>query len=189
MFTPHPSNLQLTGWKASTEKALQALERLRDDVKGLSGEVEEVKGSLETAGDSIRNEQKETTKVVEKRVAAVKVRRVTCAQKFDSKSGKGFQNLSYKTGMLSNMYSLQAEISDLLSSNRRDMLEAVGRMERRTDEESRRLRALEENVLDIEGDVEVNLNTTAYLENKMLVMERDGERDQFERQVSSVSSM
>ena len=94
MLTPHPSNLQLTGWKASTEKALQALERLRDDVKGLSGEVEEVKGSLETAGDSIRKEQKETTRVVEKRVAAVKVRRVTCTQKFDSKYGKGFRNLS-----------------------------------------------------------------------------------------------
>ena len=63
------------------------------------------------------------------------------------------------------------------------MLDAMGQLERRTDEESRRLRTLEENVLDIEGDVEVNLNTTAYLENKMLVMERDGEKDQFERQV------
>ena len=59
-------------------------------------------------------------------------------------------------------------------------------MERRSDEESRRLRTLEENLLDVEGDVEVNLNTTAYLENKMLVMERDGERDQFERQASCV---
>ena len=78
----------------------------------------------------------------------------------------------------------QAELSDLLSSSRRDALEAVGRLERRTEEESRRLRALEESVVDIEGDVEVNLNTTAFLENKMLVMERDGERDQFERQVS-----
>ena len=62
----------------------------------------------------------------------------------------------------------------------------MGRLERRTEEESRRLRALEESVVDIEGDVEVNLNTTAFLENKMLVMERDGERDQFERQVSCV---
>lgn len=79
----------------------------------------------------------------------------------------------------------QAELSDLLSSSRRDALEAVGRLERRTEEESRRLRALEESVVDIEGDVEVNLNTTAFLENKMLVMERDGERDQFERQVRS----
>lgn len=78
----------------------------------------------------------------------------------------------------------QAELSNMLSSSRRDALEAVGRLERRTEEESRRLRALEENVVDIEGDVEVNLNTTAFLENKMLVMERDGERDQFERQVS-----
>ena len=59
----------------------------------------------------------------------------------------------------------------------------MGRLERRTEEELRRLRALEESVVDIEGDVEVNLNTTAFLENKMLVMERDGERDQFERQV------
>ena len=80
----------------------------------------------------------------------------------------------------------QAELSDLLASNRREMLEAAARLERRTDEESRRLRTLEENVLDVEGDVEVNLNTTAYLENKMLVMERDGERDQFERQASCV---
>ena len=40
-----------------------------------SGEVEEVKERLETARDSIRNEQKEKTKAVEKRVAAVKVHR------------------------------------------------------------------------------------------------------------------
>ena len=68
------------------------------------------------------------------------------------------------------------------------MSEAMGQLDRRTDEESRRLRTLEDSILDIEGDVEVNLNTTAYLENKMLVMERDGEKDQFERQVSFIFS-
>ena len=104
-----------------------------------------------------------------------------------------FVDLISKTVILSNFMrkdsltrDSQAELSDLLASNRREMLEAAARLERRTDEESRRLRTLEENVLDVEGDVEVNLNTTAYLENKMLVMERDGERDQFERQASCV---
>ena len=104
-----------------------------------------------------------------------------------------FVDLISKTVILSNFMrkdsltrDSQAELSDLLASNRREMVEAAARLERRTDEESRRLRTLEENVLDVEGDVEVNLNTTAYLENKMLVMERDGERDQFERQASCV---
>ena len=63
------------------------------------------------------------------------------------------------------------------------MLDAVGRLGRRTDEQSRQLRTLEENIQDIGEGVEINLNTTSYLENKMLIMEQNGENDQFERQV------
>ena len=75
-FSPHSlraPNLQLSGWQASTEKALQILYRLRADMEEHSSDMEEVKERLETTKDTIDNEQKEKTKAVEKRVATVKV--------------------------------------------------------------------------------------------------------------------
>ena len=68
------------------------------------------------------------------------------------------------------------------------MMDVVGPLRRRTDEQSYQLRTLEENIQDIAEDVEINLNTTSYLETKMLVMEQNGEKDQFERQVRTAAS-
>lgn len=69
--------MQLSGWQTSTEKVLQIVGRLQAEIEEHSGDMEEVKERLEATKDTILNEQKEKTIAVEKRVASVKVGKVT----------------------------------------------------------------------------------------------------------------
>ena len=73
----HAPTLQLSGWQTSTEKVLQIVGRLQAEIEEHSGDMEEVKERLEATKDTILNEQKEKTIAVEKRVASVKVGKVT----------------------------------------------------------------------------------------------------------------